>query len=173
MKRIKLRALTMNDLPKTLEWHNREDIQNFYSGHPFPVNKEMEEEWYNRILKSNYPTTVFGIEENSNDELIGISVLKNIQMINRVAEFAIYIGAQNYKGKGLSIEATEETLRFGFYKIGLNRIFLKVMENNELALKLYRQIGFKQEGIFKKSVFKNNSFHNELVFAILKEEFNG
>ncbi|MCB2219436.1 MAG: GNAT family N-acetyltransferase [Bacteroidetes bacterium] len=171
MNRIKLRSLTIEDLPKTLEWHNREDIQDFYSGHPFPVSKEMEEAWYEQILKSNYPTTVFGIEENSNMELVGITVLKNIQNINRVAEFAIYIGAENYKGKGLSIDATKETLRFAFYKLGLNRIFLKVLANNETAIKLYKKVGYKEEGVLRSSVFKNNRFENEIIMSILKSEF--
>ena len=38
---VNLRALTRNDLDKTLKWHNQEDIRELYSGHPFPINKEM------------------------------------------------------------------------------------------------------------------------------------
>ncbi len=41
--KIRLRALTMADLPKTLAWHNQADIVDLYSGHPFPVNLEMEQ----------------------------------------------------------------------------------------------------------------------------------
>jgi RimJ/RimL family protein N-acetyltransferase len=172
MKRIILRALTIGDIEKTLAWHNQEDISDFYSGHPFPVNLEMEQKWYEKILVSNFPVTVFGIDYIENQRLIGITVLKDINLINRSAEFAIYIGDKEYKGKGLSNEATLETLRFGFYKIGLNRIFLKVLEENEIAIKLYKTSGFKEEGLLRKSVFKNNCFKNELLMAILKEEFH-
>jgi RimJ/RimL family protein N-acetyltransferase len=173
MDRIRLRALTSTDIEKTLAWHNQEDISDLYAGHPFPVNIEMEQKWYEKILTSNFPVTVFGIEYIGNKTLIGITVLREINMINRSADFAIYIGDKEYRGKGLSKQATMATLHFGFHKLGLNRISLRVLEENEPAIKTYRSLGFKEEGLLRKSVFKNNSFKNEVAMAILKEEFNG
>ena len=173
MNKIRLRALTATDITKTLGWHNQEDISELYSGHPFPVNIEMEQKWYEKILISNFPITVFGIELIENQILIGITVLKDINLINRSAEFAIYIGDKDYRGECLSREATSETLRFGFYKLGLNRIFLKVVEENEAAIELYITAGFNKEGLFRNSVFKNNRFKNELLMAVLKEEYHG
>lgn len=171
MNEIRLRALTANDIEKTLLWHNQEDISDFYSGHPFPVNIEMERKWYDKILTSNFPVTVFGIENLENNCLIGITVLKDINLINRSAEFSIYIGDKEYRGKGFSNEATSETLRFGFFKLGLNRIYLKVLEGNEAAIKLYESAGFIKEGLFRCAVFKNNIFKNEIIMAVLKDEF--
>jgi len=173
MNKIKLRALTTNDIENTLLWHNQDDISDFYSGHPFPVNIEMETKWYKKILTSNFPLTVFGIEYIENQCLIGITVLKDINLINRSAEYAIYIGNKDYRGKGLSNEATVETLRFGFYKLGLNRIYLRVLEENEVAISLYKSTGFIREGLLRNSVLKNNTFKNELLMAILKDEFRG
>jgi RimJ/RimL family protein N-acetyltransferase len=173
MHKINLRALTKTDIEKTLFWHNQEDISDLYSGHPFPVNIEMEQKWYEKILTSNFPVTVFGIEFVENQSLIGLTVLKDINMINRSAEFAIYVGDKEYRGKGLSMEATLETLRFGFYKLGLNRIFLKVLEENDAAIKLYKSVGFLKEGFMRGSIFKNNQFRSELLLSILKEEFHG
>lgn len=173
MNRITLRALTQEDLPLTLAWHNQQDIVDAYSGHPFPVNVEMEQKWYEKILTSNFPITVFGIESIENQNLIGITVLKEINLINSSAEFAIYIGDQNYRGKGFAEEATLKTMQFGFYKLGLNRIYLKVLEENHAAIKLYQKVGFLNEGKMRQSVFKNNSFKNELILGLLKEDFNG
>lgn len=173
MIKIKLRALTEADIEKTLYWHNQEDISDLYSGHPFPVNFEMERKWFEKILTSNIPVTVFGIEYTEEKTLIGITVLKDINLINRSAEFSIYIGDKEYRGKGLSKESTLETLRFGFHKLGLNRIFLKVLEENEIAKNLYISVGFKQEGLLRESAFKNNNFKNEFLMSILKDDFNG
>ena len=172
MSQIRLRALTKTDIELTLSWHNQEDISNLYSGHPFPVNIEMEQKWYEKILDSNFPVTVFGIEFIEKKCLIGITVLKEINLINRCAEFAIYIGDEEFRGKGLSNEATFESLRFGFYKLGLQRIYLKVLEENIKAIKLYHSIGFVNEGILRKSVFKNNKFRSEIIMSVLKEEFH-
>jgi RimJ/RimL family protein N-acetyltransferase len=173
MSNIKLRALTYNDLEKTLEWHNQEDISDMYSGHPFPVNKEMEQKWYEKIMTSNYPTTVFGIELIESKKLIGLTLLKDINLINRSAEFAIYIGEKELRGKGLSKIASSLTIKFGFYKLGLNRIYLKVIDNNIVAIGLYTSIGFVKEGILRNSIYKNNQFNSEIIMSILKSEFNG
>jgi RimJ/RimL family protein N-acetyltransferase len=173
MSKIMLRALTIADIDKTLKWHNLIHIQDNYLSHPFPVNMEMERKWYDKILTSNIPITVFGIEYIANNELIGITVLKEINFINRSSEFGIYIGEEKYNGKGLAKEATLLTLRFAFYKLGLNRVFLKVIEDNITAIELYKSVGFKNEGLLRQSVFKNNSYKNEIIMSILNNEFNG
>ncbi len=92
-------------------------------------------------------------------------------MIDRNAEFAIYIGDPQYKGKG-RLEATIDTLGFGFYNLGLHRIQLKVLTENTIAISLYEKIGFIKEGIIREVVFKNNSFKDEISMSILKNEFN-
>jgi RimJ/RimL family protein N-acetyltransferase len=171
MKQIILRALTSKDIEKTLGWHNQEEIRELYLGHPFPVNLEMERKWYDNVLLSNFPITVFGIELIEENQLIGISVLKCINMINRSAEFAIYIGDKTQKGKGFSILAARNTLSFGFRKLGLNRISLKVLEENNIAIRLYESVGFQKEGLLRKSVFRNGNFKNEIIYSILSSEF--
>lgn len=170
---ISLRALSTEDLPKTLEWHNQEEIRNFYLDHPFPVNQEMEKRWYDKILTSNFPTTVFGIEEDKKKELIGITVLRNIDLINRTVDFAIFIGNKTANGKGYAVEATKKTVDFAFLHLGLNRISVQVLENNALAIKLYKKIGFIQEGVLRKAVYKNGVFLNQLFYGLLKEDYYG
>lgn len=173
MKKIKLRALTSTDIDKTLTWHNEEIISDLYLGHPFPVNIEMERKWYDKILTSNFPTTVFGIEYIENKTLIGITLLKDIDMINRSAELAIYIGDTEYKGKGLSKEATQDTFKFGFFKLGLNRISARVLSENKTSITMFEKVGFKTEGIMRQVLYKNNEFKNVLLMSILKQDIDG
>jgi len=171
MRTIRLRALTTTDIPKTLEWNNQKEIKQLYADHPFPVNLEMEKEWYEKILRSNFPTTVFGIELDPDEKLIGISILKDINLIHRKAEFAILIGESKERGKGYSEAATIKTLIFGFNNLGLNRIFLHVLKNNKVAIELYNKIGFKQEGELRESCYKEGRFHNEIIMSILFSDY--
>jgi RimJ/RimL family protein N-acetyltransferase len=172
MGNIQLRALTETDIPTTLAWNNQEDIKDLYAGHPFPVNYEMEKEWYNKITKLNFPTTVFGIELIQEKKLIGLSFLKNINMIHRKAEFAIFIGDEKERGKGYSKDATLKTLKFGFNSLGLQRIYLSVQDNNETAIKLYEKVGFIKEGLLRNSTFKNGTFYNEIIMGLLISDLN-
>lgn len=171
MNSIRLRALTQTDLPKTLLWNNQEDIVEIYAGHPFPVNQEMEQQWYDRVLCSNYPHTVFGIEVIQTALLIGISALKDIDMLNRSAETCIYIGDLNERGKGYSKQALCGTLDFGFNKLGLNRIWLKVRTDNPKAISLYEKMGFKLEGTMRSALFKNGQFKSLGFYSLLLEEY--
>lgn len=170
MNRVRLRALTITDLPLTLKWHNQADIVEMYSGHPFPVNEEMERKWYEKILCSNIPTTVFGIELVSEQKLIGITLLKDIDLIHRSAETAIYLGDSDTRGKGLSYEALMETVEFAFSKLGLNRVWLKVRTDNTPAMELYKKAGFILEGTLRQAVYKNGSYHDLNLLSLLKSE---
>jgi len=161
----------MEDAKITWKWRNQKDIMDNYAGHPFPVNYEVEKNWYEKVIYSNIPTSVFGIEIIESNKLIGMTFLKNINFINREAEFAIFIGDIKEQSKGYAEEATFSTLNFAFMKLGQNRIFLKVNEDNVSAIKLYKRCGFKEEGILRESMFKNNMFKNQLIMSILKKEF--
>ena len=115
---------------------------------------------------------MFGIELLKEKKLIGLTFLKNINLIHRKAEFAIFIGEEKERGKGYSKEATLKTLKFGFNNLGLQRIYLSVQDNNETAIKLYEKVGFIKEGILRNSIFKNGAFYNELVMGLLISDLN-
>ena len=173
MENVKLRALTITDLPLTLKWHNQPDIVEMYAGHPFPVNEEMEHKWYEKILTSNFPITVFGIELIENNKLIGLTILRDINLINRSAETAIYIGDQNERSKGYSKEALTLTLNFAFNNLGLHRVFLSVREDNIAAIGLYEKMGFIREGILRDSIYKDGKYISLIIMSILEGEFYG
>ena len=168
---IILRALTMDDAKISWKWRNDPEMLEFHSGHPFPVSYEIEKNWYEKSIYSNIPTSVFGIETTETKKLIGMTLLKKINLVNRESEFAIFIGDKEERGKGHAKEATLKTLAFAFYNLGLNRVFLMVTDDNLPAIKLYEKCSFIKEGILRKSIFKNNTFKDQIVMSILAEEF--
>ena len=172
-EKIKLRALTKDDAKISWVWRNNENVRYFYSGHPFFINQEKEEKWMEKICVSDIPLTSFGIEELQSNTLIGMSFLKDINLIHRTAEFAIFIGDENAKGKGYAKEATNKTIAFAFTNLNLNRVFLKVQEDNLNAIKLYEKCKFKKEGVLRECVYKNGHYINEIIMSILKNEHLG
>jgi UDP-4-amino-4,6-dideoxy-N-acetyl-beta-L-altrosamine N-acetyltransferase len=163
---LQLRALTLADAHITWQWRNREDTKFFFAGHPFPINYEKELQWLETVIYQNHPHTYFGIEHEGN--LVGLISLRDIDLIHGKAEFAIFVVGV----RGVGREATNLLLRFAFYDLGLQRVWLKVMENNKTAINLYKKCGFVEEGTFRRSVFKNGKYYDQIVFSILKEEFD-
>lgn len=166
---MKLRSLILKDAETTWQWRNQKPVKEYYSDHPFEVTLENEVDWYHKnVLIENKMTRIFGVEIDG--QLIGITMLKNIHPIHKLAEFAILID-EKQAGKGYGKEACYLTLKFGFQQLNLNRIFLKVRTDHPAAIRIYESCGFIKEGTLRKEFLKNNKFHDQYIMGILKSEF--
>ena len=55
--------------------------------------------------------------------------------------------------------------------INLNRIQLGEEVDNLKAIKLYKKVSFKEEGIFRESISKNSIYKSTFIMSILREEY--
>lgn len=102
---------------------------------------------------------------------IGYFRLSNHSFVNK----NIYIGADiapEFIGKGFAKEAYKLFISFLFKEYELNKISLEVLSTNERAISLYNKLGFKQEGIKRQEVLKEDKFVDSIIMSILKEEYN-
>ena len=56
------------------------------------------------------------------------------------------------------------------WKSGLEKIWLTVNEENENAIKLYKSLGFRVEGIFLSEESENKEYKNVVSMAIFKKK---
>ena len=103
-------------------------------------------------------------------EFVGTAELFNISWKNRRAEFSITI-SPSYRGKGYGYDATRNILDIGFHKLGLNRIWLRVLEHNKKAIGLYEKVGFIKEGICREESLRRGRFINQIQMSILRREW--
>jgi len=57
-----------------------------------------------------------------------------------------------------------------FHNLELRRIELGVLKNNIPAIKLYEKTGFVQEGMKRKSNYKNGKYLNLITMGLLRED---
>jgi RimJ/RimL family protein N-acetyltransferase len=62
------------------------------------------------------------------------------------------------QGKGYGTEAVKLLLKFAFNDLNLNKVYLKVFQNNERAIKCYLKAGFVKEGLLRKESFIDGSY---------------
>jgi RimJ/RimL family protein N-acetyltransferase len=55
----------------------------------------------------------------------------------------------------------------------LNRVFLRVFENNPGAIRLYEKAGFMHEGCLRQAEYQQGKFLDVLVMGILRSEYKG
>jgi len=168
---IYIRKLEKSDLPRTLKWMNNSDIKKYININK-PITEESQKEWFTSLYNSKNPSNVvFAIYLNSNKNHIGNVNLSMIDYDNRNARLAIFIADEDKRGRGYGTVAIEKVLEFGFGKLKLNKVYLKVDVKNLPAVRMYKKIGFKIEGILKKHDYSEDGFIDKYTLGILKSEF--
>ncbi|MFX0038400.1 MAG: GNAT family N-acetyltransferase [Promethearchaeota archaeon] len=172
-KRVKLGPIKREYLESFLKWFNDPEIIQYLV--PFrPMTRMAEEEWIEN-LKNREDNIHFSIlipQEDASDILIGNCGLHKIDWKNRVAEAGIAIGEKEYQNKGYGTEAMELLVDYGFNTVNLNRIELFTYVFNERALKLYKKIGFIEEGRKRQFFWSKGQYHDSIMMGILAEEWN-
>lgn len=129
-------------------------------------------EWIRQTL-DNAGQKLFGIfvSENNGSRLVGVTRLMYIDLESKTSEFGMYIGEKNVHGKGVGKIALRLTLQFGFEKLGLRKIHLRVNTNNDRAIKLYQNQKFVTEGVLKEHFFNNGNYEDILLMGLFKKDF--
>lgn len=171
---IYLRALEIDDYVLFNKWRNDPEIVKYLGANIFLVSKEREKKSIENKIFDDSKNVYFAICENESNKLIGYSSINNIDLRNLKAEWGgILIGDKEFHGKGLGKEASSLMLRFLFDQYPINKCYAFCLEEHPVTLKLFLSLGFQQDGILRKEVYKNGEFKNVLLFSILREEING
>lgn len=120
---MKLKALPLSDLEQVRQWRN-EQLPMLRTS--FPLTFEMQVDFYKNVICNRQANARYwGI--HSDDRLIGMCGLENIQWENRLAEISFILNPkyQNYK---LNEEALSLMLDEGFSNLNLENIFTEVYE---------------------------------------------
>ena len=171
MSRIFLRALEPEDYKETIKWRCDEEIQNMVGGPKYFVSIEKEKEWVRNTIFDN-ERIVLGICLKENNKLIGTVNIQEFDWINRACHVPILIGDKDEWSKGYATEARMLALRFAFYERNMNRVWATIIDTNVSSVKMHEKCGYKQEGVLRQSIYKNGTFHDQIVMSILKEEFD-
>jgi len=133
---MKINFVNFDDkfLKYSWSWLNDPEIKFLTNTSDF--SKEDQANWYEKI-QANHEYLIWGIEADS--EKIGVCGLKNFTVVD--CEYWGYIGNKSYWGKGIGLhimKAMEKKAK----SLKLNSIWLKVIKDNERAIKLYHKNGF-------------------------------
>lgn len=120
------------------------------------------------IVDTWYQLTIIEKETNV---LIGDIGLHFIDAENKQVEIGCTLNKE-YQGKGYATEALEGIIDYLFMTLNKHRIMASVDPRNHKSLKLLERIGFRKEAHFKKSLFINNEWVDDIIYAILQEEWN-
>lgn len=167
-ERVRLRAVTEADLPDYVRWLNDPEVTRFISVEAGTITLGGEREWLARVSDPNRAGRTWAIEAEGRH--IGNCAL-HVDESGKNAGFGIHIGDKTAWGKGYGAATVREVLRIGFEEWGLHRIHLTAFAENARAIRCYEKCGFRHEGLRRKAVLKSGEWHDDVLMAILREEW--
>jgi len=114
-------------------------------GQPVPYTLEQVAEDYRQISDSSRVTS-FTIYERVSGRPIGNTAWTEIDWQNGTAEYVLYIGEADCRGKGYGSEVTRLMLDYAFGTLGLHNVMLRVYGYNLAGYHAYLKAGFRECG---------------------------
>ncbi|WP_321370593.1 GNAT family protein [uncultured Draconibacterium sp.] len=117
--------------------------------------------------KDNKGDLVYSIWHN--EEFAGLIGFKDTDWVNRKTELGYWL-AENMQGRGIIIACVEKLIRFAFQKQKMNRIQIKVAEENLPSEKIPVKLGFIYEGTERQGEHHQKGYVNLKIYSKLKHE---
>ena len=165
-KRTSLKDIEEKDLDLILQWRNQEQIRKvmFYSD---IITTEQHYNWYKNLLKSYVSISkIFYFD----DKPYGPLNVNQINQLYNTCEWGFYIGELSApRGMGTILGYT--SLNYIFNELHVGKICGEVIASNEQSRIFHEKLGFKNEGILREHIFKENDYMDIHLYSILKREW--
>ncbi len=170
-KRVILRAISRDDLPRLNAFNNALDIELAGGGDP-PIPQSLERlqaEFDQDVSRGGRNGASFAIEADG--QFIGQCALFNFNETARTCELGIAIGDPDYLGKGYGREAILLLLDYAFRLRNLRKVTLTVNGDNERAQRAYRACGFVEEARWRQQVWSAGRYVDLVGMGLLSSEW--
>ena len=169
MPNISIRPITEKDTPNILMWRNSTFVSSRFI-YRQKITEEDHQKWMDTQIKNGKVAQFIIVSEDVKKD-IGSVYLRDIDLVNQKAEFGIFIGDVSNCGKGSGSQATMLILSYAFETLGLNKVYLRVLGDNGMAVNCYKKIGFRTEGTFLEDVIVENQKVDIVFMAMLRKEW--
>jgi len=161
---LKFIKLKEEHLEQVRLWRMKPEVSEYMYTSP-DISAEQQKKWYSNI--KNDQTKKHWIIE-ADGERVGLVNLYNIDLTNKKAYWAYYLGETSVQGKGIGTQVELNILQYVFDVMKLNKLCCEVFTSNEKVIKLHEKFGSKVEGTLKEHIYKNGRFYDVVTMGALK-----
>lgn len=161
---ISIRNWETSDAERLAEIANNFAIAKWLTNkYPYPYSLDDAKAFIASASEAD-PSSIFAITHDN--EVIGaIGIHKQDDVWSKNAELEYWI-AEEFWGKGIATYAIKELVVYGFNHLNLNRIFARPFGTNTGSRKALENAGFRLEATLPKTIWKNNEWYDECIYAI-------
>ena len=169
-ERLYLREMTPQDVTALLKHLGNPAVTKYIDMKPIQT-REQADEWL-RWMGSYFSARDglrWGVTLKTDGTFMGSAGIHHWNREARYAEVGFDL-AEPYWGQGYATEVVRAIVKFGLERFHLNRIEADVIEGNSASMRVLEKIGFRHEGILRERVYKDETYHNVHLFALLRND---
>lgn len=155
-KRIILREQREEDAPFFAHWFNQPQVM-FQCGFEKPADEE-------KVKRQ------IAVDHRSEDSL-WFTITDGEGRIVGETGLTIIIPDPRMQRKGYGTEAMEIMLDLAFHEYKMHRVSIGVVARNTSALKFYKKMGFRQEGVLEEAYYYKGTYSDFVMMRILSREW--
>lgn len=165
---IYLRLMTYEDTDLIVAWRNSDTVRkNFIYQATF--TREGHESWIKNRVETGQVVQMI-ICDMVGHRPLGSVYIRDIDRQHGKAEYGIFIGEADARGRGIGTAAAKLMLRYCFCEVGLHRVYLRAFADNEPAVRSYEKAGFVREGLLREDVCIDGQYRDIVWMAALNPE---
>lgn len=172
-ERLLLRPLTRGDVDAVHAYRSREDVTRFMFD--FPMTREAcAEAVQARVGMTSWAEEgdklFLAVERRSDGAMMGEVVLILRSVPSQQAEVG-YTFHPDFFGQGYATEASRKLVALAFEVAGVHRVYARCHPENEASWRVMERLGMRREAHFRGHNFVKGEWDEELVYAILEDEW--
>lgn len=162
-----LRNLEKGDLELVLRWRNSEHIRKFMYRDNI-ISLDEHQAWFNRIEKDKTKIYLIFLHK---DQPVGLLYFTEIDYLNSNCMWGFYLGESDIP-KGSGTVMGYQAMNYIFDQKGMRKVSGEVLGFNEPSRKFFRRLGFREEGIKRKHILRNDKYTDVYLFSLLVDEWS-
>src|SRR5688500_8739826 len=163
---ITLRELRASDAPTLLAMLSTEEVTRFIN--PLPTTIE----GFEQLISSSHGERLagrgicFGVVPAGKADAVGLFEVRQLDPGFATAEWKFALGSP-YWGTGAFVEGASLFTNFSFRTVGIHRLEARAALKNGRANGALRKIGAEQEGVLRRSLFRNGEYLDQVLWGLI------
>ena len=167
---VTLRDLEVSDAPSLFAMLAPEDVSRFISPPPTTIEGFEKFITWARAERAAGRYVCFAVVPHGMTTAVGLFQLRQLEPSFETAEWGFVLGSQ-FWGTGMFMDGGRMVVDFAVEVLGVRRLEARAAIANGRGNGALRKLGAVQEGVLRRSFLKNGQHLDQMLWAILSEEW--
>ena len=168
--KVTLRDLEVTDAPSLLAMLTTEEVSRFISPPPTTIEGFERFITWARNERAAGRYACFAVVPHGMTTAIGLFQIRQLEPGFASAEWGFALGS-NFWGTGMFIDGAHMVVNFAIETLGVRRLEARAAVANGRGNGALRKLGAVQEGVLRRSFYRNGRHLDQMLWSILSDEW--